>query len=115
MENNLTYTTKGDYQFPNLTMTVPEGDIGKYGNMRLKFLMEHRKGKHSGLLLAGKLRAHLLEVNETTKARIDMAVEEMLASSPAPDKEADQMGWVQHMNMLIAKAEEIVMPETIYS
>ena len=115
MENTLTYTTKGDFQFPNLTMDVPEGDIGKYGSMRLKFLMEHRKGRHSGLLLAGKLRAHLLEVNETTKARIDSAVEEMLIADPAPDKATDQLGWVQHINMLIARAEEIVIPETVYS
>ena len=115
MENNLTYTTKGDYQFPNLTMEVPQGDIGKYGSMRLQFLKEHRKGRHSGLLLAGKLRAHLIEVNEETKARIDKAVEEMLTADPAPDKETDQMGWVQHMNNLIASAEEIVMQELIYS
>jgi len=112
---NLTYTTKGDYQFPNLTMEVPEGDIGKYGRMRLEFLKEHRKGRHSGLLLAGKLKAHLLETNERTKAEIDKLVEDMLETNPAPDKETDQMGWVQHMNMLIAKAEEIVVRETVYS
>lgn len=115
MNNNLTYTQKGDYQYPNLTMDVPEGDIGKYGRMRLRFLKEHRKGKHSGLLLAGKLKAHLLEVNNTAKEQIDKLVEEMLEINPAPDKETDQMGWVQHMNNLIASAEEIVMQELIYS
>ena len=115
MNNNLTYTQKGDYQYPNLTMDVPEGDIGKYGRMRLRFLKEHRKGRHSGLLLAGKLKAHLLEVNNTAKEQIDKLVEEMLEINPAPDKETDQMGWVQHMNNLIASAEEIVMQELIYS
>lgn len=113
--NNLTYTTKGDYQYPNLTMDVPEGDIGKYGRMRLKFLKEHRKGRHSGLLLAGKLKAHLLETNERTKMEIDKLVEEMLLTNPGPEKETDQMGWVQHRNMLIARAEEIVTQEIIFS
>jgi hypothetical protein len=66
-------------------------------------------------LLAGKLRAHLIEVNRETEERIEAAVEEMLLTDPAPDKATDQMGWVQHMNRLNAAAEEIVIAETVYS
>lgn len=40
---------------------------------------------------------------------------QLLKASPAPDKKADQMGWVQHMNSLKAQAEEIVTAELINS
>ena len=38
-----------------------------------------------------------------------------LKQNPAPDKEQNQMAWVQHMNSLKAQAEELVMTELIYS
>ena len=34
---------------------------------------------------------------------------------PAPDKEKNQMAWVQHMNSLKAQAEEMILTELIYS
>ena len=40
---------------------------------------------------------------------------ELLAKNPAPDKEQNQMAWVQHMNSLKAQAEELVLTELIYS
>ncbi len=40
---------------------------------------------------------------------------ELLENSPAPDKETQQMAWVQHMNSLKAQAEEIVTAELINS
>ena len=39
----------------------------------------------------------------------------LLTSAPAPDKETRQMAWVQHMNMLKAQAEEIILAELIYN
>ena len=32
---------------------------------------------------------------------------DLLAKNPAPDKEKNQMAWVQHMNNLKAQAEEL--------
>jgi hypothetical protein len=34
---------------------------------------------------------------------------ELLKKSPPPDKSANQMGWVRHMNMTKALAEEMTM------
>ena len=39
----------------------------------------------------------------------------LLEKNPAPDKEADAMDWVRHMNMLKAMAEEVVVREVNYS
>ena len=72
---NVTYSTVGDYQLPNLTLHQPKTPLGKYSRMRLNFLKQN----------------------------------------PAPDKEQNQMAWVQHMNSLRAQAEELVLMELIYS
>ena len=39
----------------------------------------------------------------------------LLKQYPAPDKESQQMGWVQHMNSLKAQVEEVILTELIYS
>ena len=42
-------------------------------------------------------------------------MEELLERNPAPDKATQQFAWIQHMNMLKAQAEEIIVAELIYS
>ena len=42
-------------------------------------------------------------------------MEELLERNPASDKATQQLAWVQHMNMLKAQAEEIIVAELIYS
>lgn len=39
----------------------------------------------------------------------------LLKANPAPDKKLNQMAWVQHMNMLKAQAEEVILTELINS
>lgn len=42
--SEITYTMQGDYSLPNLTMPEqPEGILGRYAQMRRKFLKEHHK------------------------------------------------------------------------
>ena len=38
----------------------------------------------------------------------------LLRTNPTPDKVADHLGWVQHMNGLKAQAEEIIFSELIF-
>lgn len=40
---------------------------------------------------------------------------ELLEKNPAPDKETQQLAWVQHVNSLKAQAEEIVNAELIFA
>ena len=39
---NVTYSTVGDYQLPNLTLPRQEKALGKYGRLRRTYLMQHR-------------------------------------------------------------------------
>lgn len=61
-QNGLDYTLVGDYYFPDLEIESIQ-PIGKYGRARMKYLMEHRPGLYSRLLLSGKLYDDLHEVD----------------------------------------------------
>ena len=109
------HSTIGDYQLPNLTLHQPPKPLGKYGRMRRAYLMEHRPVLYHTMLLNGSLHPHLLEVEQTAQSRMQQLINSLLKQNPAPDKESQQMAWVQHMNSLKAQAEELVLTELIHS
>ena len=115
MSSNLSYTQTGDYLLPNLTLNQPRKPLGKYGRLRRAYLMEHRPVLYHTMLLNGSLYPHLLEVEQTAESRMQQTMEQLLKQNPAPDKEQNQMAWVQHMNGLKTQAEELVMTELIHS
>ena len=112
---NVTYSTVGDYQLPNLTLNQPRKSLGKYGRMRLSFLRQQRPVLYNTMLLNGSLYPHLMEVEQTAENRMQQTMTQLLKQNPAPDKEQSQMAWVQHMNSLKAQTEELVLTELIYS
>ena len=114
--SKLTYIRCGDYDIPNLKLSEqPETSIGKYGRMRKSYLKEHRPILYNQMLLSEKLYPHLWEIQETATARMEQMIAELLKANPAPDKKLNQMAWVQHMNMLKAQAEEVILTELINS
>ena len=52
---NVTYSTVGDYQLPNLTLNQPRKPLGKYGRLRRTYLKEHRPVLYNTMLLNGSL------------------------------------------------------------
>ena len=115
MSSNLNYTQTGDYLLPNLTLHQPKNPLGKYGRLRRTYLMNHRPVLYHTMLLNGSLYPHLMEVEQNAAAMKEHLMTELLKANPAPDKEQNQMAWVQHMNSLKAQAEELVLTELIYS
>ena len=115
MSSNLNYTQTGDYLLPNLTLHQPKTPLGKYGRMRLNFLKQQHPVLYNTMLLNGSLYLTLTELEQTAVAMKEQMMTELLAKNPAPDKEQNQMAWVQHMNSLKAQAEELVLTELIYS
>ncbi len=112
---NVTYSTIGDYQLPNLTLPRQEKALGKYGRLRRTYLKEQRPVLYHTMLLNGSLYPHLMEVEQTAESQMQQTMQGLLKQNPAPNKEQHQMGWVQHMNSLKAQAEELVLNELIYS
>ena len=113
--NSVTYSTVGDYQLPNLTLSQPKTPLGKYGRMRRNYLKQYRPVLYNSMLLNGTLYPHLMELEQTAESRVQQTMEQLLKQDPAPDKAQNQLMWVQHMNSLKAQAEELVMTELIYS
>ena len=93
----------------------PAGKVGKYGEMRRQYLEQHRRATYGLMQLEGTLKRHLMDVNEQAHQQIEELIDELLKTNPAPDKTKDQLGWIQHMNMLKMQAEEIVLRELIYA
>ena len=112
---NVTYSTVGDYQLPNLTLNQPRKPLGKYGRLRRTYLKDHRPVLYNTMLLNGSLYPHLMEVEQTAESQMQKTMEQLLAQNPAPDKESRQMAWVQHMNSLREQVEEVIRTELIYS
>ena len=117
-ENGISYTkgTDGIY-YPDLKL--PEGEdyeIGRYGNMRLEYLKNHRKGLYLDLLTSGKLNRHLYECDEEFRVRLEFLTEQMKAGAGITEelKEKEQMKWVGLMNNVRSAAEEIVLKELVY-
>lgn len=114
---NITYEKCGDYLIPNLIPDPePEGEMGKFGLMRKSYLINHRRGIYLGLLLSGELKKNLLMIQEQAEERFDLLVEQMAKREGVTEqlKMQDQMLWVQRMNSIRARAEEIVREEIIY-
>ena len=115
---NITYEKCGDYLIPNLIPDPePEGELRKFGLMRKSYLENHRRGIYSGLLLSGELKKHLLMIQAQAETRFDLLVEQMAEWEGVTEqlKAQDQMFWVQRMNSIRARAEEIVREEIIYT
>ena len=114
---NLTYEKCGDYLIPNLIPDPePEREVRKFGLMRKSYVENHRRGIYSGLLLSGKLKEHLLMIQEQAEERFDLLIEQMAKQEGVTEqlKAQNQMLWVRRMNNIRARAEEIVREEIIY-
>ena len=109
--NELTYTMQGDYNLPDLTMPKqPEVTLGRYAQMRRKFLKEHHKIRYYSLLTSCTLTQHLAEVEQTAMKLEETLMKQMAAQEGLTEslKAADMMKWVQRMNNLRNRVQEIV-------
>ena len=111
----LTYHRKGDYLFPNLTVTEEPAVIGKYGMLRKTYLRENHPNWYQSMTLTGKLNRHLLEIEKAAQEQMDVQMKGLLEKYPAPDKEKDHLAWAAHMNNLQAMAEESILTDLVYS
>lgn len=117
MKNEITYHKEGDYFMPNLYLPKqPDGRIGKYGKLRLDYLKNFNKGLYTELLIDGTLKQHLLDIDECANERVDLLIKQFTESENIDEylKEHHQMDWVQSMNNIKNRAEEIVLNEIIY-
>ncbi len=117
MNNNITYRKEGDYFIPNLSLPIqPKKQIGKYGRLRLNHLKNFKKGLYTELLIDGTLKQYLLDIDENANNKVNLLIKQFAESENINEqlKEHHQMEWVQAMNNIKNRAEEIVLNEIIY-
>lgn len=112
------YIRKGDYYFPNLvdSASIKKSELGKYGKLRLKYLLEHKKVEYTCLWLENKLRNHLLELDKIVNKRFNLLMKQFTEQENITEelKATNQMEWVRCMNNIKNRAEEIIFKELIY-
>ena len=115
--NGLWYELIGDYYIPVLALSSEEQrPIGKWGRMHRDYIKEHRPILFNDLILSGHLWVYLVDLNEQAQERLSLIIEQMKASEGVTEelKAADQMAWVDAMNSIRNRAEEIIIHEMIY-
>ena len=80
-KTGIEYIRKGDYYFPNLvdSASVKANELSKYGKLRLKYLLEHKKVDYTILWVENKLRSHLLEIDKTANKRFNLLMKQFTA------------------------------------
>ena len=116
-QNGGTYIQVGDYYIPDLKDEEPgHYSIGKYGQMRKRYLQAHRPILFSELTLSGKLYQHLAETDHACKERVELIIRQMKGREGVTEalKAVDQIEWIRRMNSIRNRAEKIVLNELVY-
>lgn len=110
---NIQYIRVGDYFIPDFELPQEIRPIGKWGRMHRDYLREYKPIQYNCLLLSGKLWTYLADLNQQAQDRLDRIIEQMKAAEGITEalKASDPMAWVQHMNNICARAEEIIRKE----
>jgi tnpV protein len=117
MNNKITYHREGDYLISDLYLPKqPEGHIGKYGRLRLKYLKNFDRRLYTELVIDGTLKQYLLDIDEKANNKVNLLIKQLAESKNINEqlKEHHQIEWVQAMNNIKHRAEEIVLNEIIY-
>ena len=113
-----TYTMQGDYRLPDLTLpTEEERPIGVWGQRRLRYLKQHHKILYCNLLTSGKIHSHLTDVEQEAQTLFLRLVKEYAEQEGLTEqmKAENQMEWVQRMNNIRERVNEVVNTEMIFT
>ena len=110
------YIPVGDYCIPNLELPQESRPIGKWGRMHRRYLETYHPIRFNQLVLSGTLWTYLADLNEQAQAHMETLLAQMKTAEDVTErlKAADLMAWVQRMNSIRARAEEIVREDMIY-
>ncbi|MBD5517921.1 MAG: TnpV protein [Lachnospiraceae bacterium] len=98
------------------TSEEEEEEIGRYEELRERFLREHHHGTYTAMLLMGNLTAHLQKIDRQAEEELEYLLKKMMERQGVDEalKALDQIAWVREVNALRAMAEEVVPREIVY-
>lgn len=110
------YIQCGDYLIPDIVPPEKE-NVGIWGERRRRHLRENNRNLYDALLLSGRLEAHLAEIDRNATEMLETLTAKLKSLEGVTEKlkDEDQLAWVQVMNNIRNRAEEIVTNELIIS
>lgn len=117
IQNGIEYERRGEQYYPLLDFGEQTTyEIGKYGNLHLEFIKQHRRGTYTTLYTENRLNEHLHNIDLQAREQIDLLTAQMAEKMDVIEglKSSDPMRWVRLMNNIKASAEEIVLKEVVY-
>ena len=114
--NGLDYELVGDYYLPCLKAPEPP-KVGRFGMIYLDYLKNNKRAIYSGLLMSGKLKEHMENIDKQAEEMLSQLVEQVSRDEGINEalKKSDRLGWVQQMNSIRNRAEEIVLREVVFA
>lgn len=112
------YRLVGDYYIPNIAIPKSRriGNIGKYGRLKLNYMKKYKILEYTEMLLSNELKSYLLDIEDECKEKLDILIKQMAEKENITEelKAINQIEWVQKMNNIKNRAEEIILNEFIY-
>lgn len=90
--------------------------IGRFGRAHAAYLKRTQRHVYAQLAAEGKLGTYLAQIDEQANTMLELLIRQMAEREGVAEqlKAANQMEWVQHMNNIRNRGEEIVNAEVIY-
>ena len=92
------------------------GQVGIWGQRHYQYLKENKPTTINVMRMNGNLKPYLREIDEQAEEMLFQLVKQMAKDEGVDEamKRCNQMLWVQRMNSIRSRAEEVVLNETIY-
>ena len=89
--------------------------LGLWGRRRADYLKQHRRTLYYALLYDGKLNDHLSHIDQQDRQMADQLTAQLARAEGVTEslKAADPLAWVQRMNSIRNRIQEIVTKELI--
>ena len=117
MKNEITYTEHNGLYYPDLALPEQTSyTLGKYANLRLDFMKNHRRGTYTTLLTEGRLNEYLHAIDIQDHELLEGIILRLAKERGIDEvlKAHNPLQWTAEMNNIKASAEEIVLQEVIY-
>ena len=114
--NGLDYVLTDHYYLPALRLPEDKRPIGRWGRLHREYLKTYRPLLYNELLLSGRLQTILADLDEQAAERCRLIVQQMAQAEGITEelKASDLVCWVQAMNSIRSRAEEIIQAEMLY-
>ena len=114
-KSGIDYVLVGDYYIPDLKLPEEKRPIGKYGRMHREYLKKNHPVLFNDLVLSCQLWTYLADINGQAQDRLKIIISQIQKAESVTEemKENNQWEWIQRMNSIFNRAEEIVLSELI--